>query len=549
MNVSVGNKRYSLGKDTYLAGGGEGSVYIKDGFAFKIYHDKAKALPEGKIRELSVLAKLGNVLVPQDVIYSNNDNVGFIMKYVNNTEFLCKLFTKSFRDKNSITPAIINGLVKNMQDTLNKIHSEGILVVDYNELNFLVNQAFDTVYHIDTDSYQTKTYPATALMESVRDRQVKNKQFTQNSDWFSFACVVFQLYIGCHPYKGRHPNFAAKDWMDMMDQNISVFSKDVKLPPACQPLSVIPPGHLKWFEKVFKGDRLPPPQPDQVIQTVIKAQPQIISGNNQFDVSIFASFKKIVAARYIDGIIYVLTDDGLYANDRWQYNFTPAAKMEYDIVGVQGDKPCIIEYSKVYRTLRLISSHGEVAKYEMEGFFVNKKLYCLMKGSLTEIMLINFGAKIVCSQQVISPVFSARTVFDGFVWQDILGTCRLSIPALGAGSIHIKELDKARFVAGKFLQNFLVAFVEKNGKYIRYILKFDKQNYVLFSESLPLEDINFTVKDNGVAILATQDKLVAFASLDKMKEFDSPLNDEALISMGNEILAVGDRDVHKIRSK
>lgn len=549
MNVSFKGKTYSLTKNAYLAAGGEGSVYVKDDLAFKVYHDNSRVLPEGKIHELTPLTKLNNVLGPLGVITDGgNKNIGFAMKYVRDTEFLCKFFTKSFRDRNTITPEDIKELVKNMQDTIQLIHNEGILIVDLNEMNFLVNQSYDTVYFIDVDSYQTRTYPATALMESVRDRQVKNKKFTTLSDWYSFAVVAFQLYMGCHPYKGRNPNYAAKDWTQMMDDNVSVFHKDSVLPPATQDWSVIPKGHLKWFERIFKGERLAPPSPDAIITVVAKPVVQVVSGNAQFNVQLLYSLDNIIAARFIEGILYTLTNKGLYANGRHVYSFTCAAKMFYDVVPVNNDLPGIVEYSKLTRRLVLYTK-GATMNYEVDGFLIDKNLYLLVGDSLIETTLTNFGVKVVAAQKVFSSIFTAHTVFDGFIWQDMLGTCRISAPSLGAGSVHVKELDKTRLVAGRMKQNFLVAFSEKAGQYRRHIVKFTGLNYEILTEDKPLEDINFIVKDNGVCILASDNKLTAFHSFATMKEFNSPLNDESLISLGNDVYTYGAKNVYKINSK
>src|SRR6478736_593639 len=195
---TVNGKNLMLKQSDYKAAGGEGVVYVKNGNAYKIYHDASKMIAVGKIQELSALT-MPNILGPKDIIYHNNTPVGFVMRYVSDTEFLCKLFTKGFRDKMGVTPDQINHLVKGMQDTLHEIHNKNILVVDYNEMNFLVNRGFDTVYNIDVDSYQTPSYRATAIMESIRDRKVKSGKFTKESDWFSFATVAFQMYMGTHP--------------------------------------------------------------------------------------------------------------------------------------------------------------------------------------------------------------------------------------------------------------------------------------------------------------------------------------------------------------
>lgn len=553
MNVLVNGKKYTLGKDTYLAGGGEGNVYVKDNFAFKVYHDSSKALPAGKIHELSVLSRLNNVLVPLHPIEDNGTNIGFVMKYVKNTEFLCKLFTKSFRDRSGITPDTIKQLVKNMQDTVAEIHKDKILIVDLNEMNFLASKTFDTVYFIDTDSYQTASYPATALMESVRDRQVKGKKFTELSDWFSFAVVSFQLYMGCHPYKGRHPNYSPKDWLKMMDDNVSVFDKSVTLPPATQDWSVIPPGHKKWFEKIFNGERLPPPQPDQIVQVAAQITQKVVLSTANFDVNKIYTFKdNILVGRYIDGIFYSIingTDLKLFADQKELYTIQDKYT-ENDIVKVQGSLPAVVSYQGSKNLLSIYDKSTKIVELNSTGYFITNKLYAVVNNNLVAFDLIKFGNKIVASQSVVASIFHSHKVFDGFVWQDILGTCRFSIPEISAGAIHVVELDRARLVAGKFCRNFLVAFSEKSGEYYRHILKFAGESYSIYTEKTNLEDINFDVKDNGVCILSADDKLNAFNDVSKIKQFSSPLTgNEQLIVYKNDTYVIAKNQLLQLKSK
>lgn len=58
-------------------------------------------------------------------------------------------------------------------------------MVDLNELNVLVGSSFVEPFMIETDSYQTPSYRATAIMDSIRDRLVPTGQFALLTDWFS----------------------------------------------------------------------------------------------------------------------------------------------------------------------------------------------------------------------------------------------------------------------------------------------------------------------------------------------------------------------------
>ena len=80
-----------------MAGGGEGSIYVVNWDAIKIYHNPSKMIAVDKIKELCNL-KLDNVLAPKYVVYDEKNNaIGFGMKFISSTEFLCKLFNKSYK--------------------------------------------------------------------------------------------------------------------------------------------------------------------------------------------------------------------------------------------------------------------------------------------------------------------------------------------------------------------------------------------------------------------------------------------------------------------
>ena len=188
-----------LGKAEFKAQGGEGSVYVKGSNAYKIYTDPSRCIQQAKIDELAMLVQ-PNIIRPLELILDGrNRPVGYSMRYVGKAHSLCQLFPRAFRQRNNITPELTLRLVRQLQTGVSHVHSRGILIVDLNELNFLVSSDFKELFFIDVDSYQTPSFPATVLMESVRDRHAKT--FSTDSDWFSFAVVSFQMFVGIHPFQ------------------------------------------------------------------------------------------------------------------------------------------------------------------------------------------------------------------------------------------------------------------------------------------------------------------------------------------------------------
>src|SRR5947199_212129 len=83
-------------------------------------------------------------------------------------------------------------------------------------------------------------------------------RFSPETDWFSFAIISFQMFIGIHPYRGLHPSLPDLD--ARMSANVSVLNPRVSIPKLCYPFSVIPQAYRDWYRAIFEdGKRVPPP--------------------------------------------------------------------------------------------------------------------------------------------------------------------------------------------------------------------------------------------------------------------------------------------------
>lgn len=499
----------------YKAAGGQAVVYVKNGVAYKIYHDSNDMIAEAKIRELSKLQRI-EILSPKDIIYNmSKDQIGFTMAYIDDTEFLCQIFTKTFRDDKNITSQQIVDLVKNMQDSLKYIHSNNILVVDYNEMNFLLNKTFNTVYHIDVDSWQTKNFKAPVIMESVRDRTVPIGQYSELTDWFSWAIVTFQMYIGIHPFKGIHPKFKPAEFMKRMDLNISVFDKDVTLPDTCQPFSVIPKKHLEWYKAVFmKKERSIPPYADDVV--VAAAVTRIVGSKGDFIVKLVAEVEE-----KIRGVIifhtdrYIITSKHIYDDSGNKiYDF----KIKSAIVGmcdVFNQKPIVAEL--VNKRLEFFDlQHNLISTIEAEDMMgYNGLVYSINNGKLIENSFELFGKKMIHSTVEVCNVGKSYKTFKGVIVQDVFMKCRIAIPfeKKSCVNIPIRELDGHRIIDARYDKYVCMIMSERLGKYTKTIIYFnsDHSNYTTKQEEVSaLHSVNFVVLPNKLAIAIDDEKLSIF---------------------------------------
>jgi hypothetical protein len=508
----------------YKAAGGQGIVYCKDGIAYKIYHDPKNMIPVAKIQELGTLQR-DNILGPKEPLYDPKDRtaVGFSMPYVDATEFLCKIFTRTFRDLKNVGPQDIVDMVIGMQQTLEYIHSKGFLVVDYNEMNFLLGQDMKIVFHIDVDSWKTPSFPAMALMESVRDRKSKKGVFNELTDWFSFAVVTFQMYIGIHPFKGFHPKFAPAEWSKRMDAGISVFDKDVDLPKSCQDFSVIPKKHLEWYKALFvKGDRSIPPYPDAV--TISAGAGRTISSQGGFIVEFVKEFTSPIQKIYFFGNDrFVVTNEGIYKGDDLCLPLKKSIeRTPFEMLSIPGEDPLLCYLISGHLQFFNLSKSPLDSSTAEAMTLANDAIYFVNNGELLEGTFERFG-KLLYRNKVVSGVCPSYKVHPGIVVQDDFMKCHLAIPfARGlCANIHVKELDGYRIIEAKHEGFVTVLLAEKGGDFYRYILCFDKNfsTYDPWVEHLNgFVSINFIGLDNGLNVMADDEKVTLFKDKSAKKE-------------------------------
>ncbi len=508
-NVIVNGQKIYLRESDYKAKGGQGVVFLKDNVIYKIYHDKSAMIPEQKIYELQELKQCSNVIVPQKQIYDERNNrIGFTLKYVENSESLCKVFTNSFKTRNNISKNDVSKIADNMRETLIKIHTKAI-VGDYNEMNFLINSGFNNVYYIDTDSYQTKSFKCNAIMHQYRDRLNPLGTFNKRSDWFSWALVTFRLYCGIHPFRGRH----TLNFEERMDKSISVFDSNVTMPKNID-LNVIPKVHLEYYKDVFVNkNREIPPKSDGVFNLIVKRKLFIDSTSNLTARLFYKYDSDILDAKYRNSTVYVLTKNSVYE----------------DITRIGGNTG-IKEL--------IFSSSGEVL--QKKGIVFNNAIYEITKSGITQTTYEKLGRTIPITKTISTVAYNSSKLFQGVVLQDIYGKYTATIPygIDKASNVKISELNETRIIDAKRQDVWLFVVYEKNSK-IDCLIVYLKNKFTDYEctvlENVDFLNINAVVKSNGIVILNTEDcKLQLFMSIGgKVKVIDNtPIyNDYKLVEL------------------
>lgn len=562
MKVKIeGQKSFvNLTNNDFLAKGGEGELFCKNSIVYKIC-EPGKMIPVDKIKELS---NIDNSLIirPKDVVLDEKNNpIGYTMDYISDTYVLCQIFPKAFKKRNGVTSKIVWELIQNMQKTTSFIHkNKGYLIVDFNELNLLVDKKFKNIYFIDVNSYQTPNYPATAIMDSVRDRHCNNK-FNENTDWFSFGIISFQMMIGIHPFKGKHPSFTnLKTSMDeRMKANISVLNSEVSFPKgACESFNTIPKEYLEWYHQIFdKGLRLPPPG---IAKFIIAPQfIQKITGSNNFSIIDLYDFKEeILDVLFCKDKEVVLTNHSIYLNRMRKLDNNSLTKFGF----TKNREPIVAQ--SIDGSLKLINlATGSSLKCSLnadEIMSYDGRIYIKNGCQILELEFNEIGSDILTTTTHVSNVLEqAAQIFEGVIVENLFESYYFSIyPEKSVcRQISIKELNGYKIIDAKFDKSVLVVVGVKNGQYDRFVFCFDKE-YKKYSSNLcsniTYSGINFIVLDNNICILLTEDGMLeVFKTNDptKKKSIDDKTIDlnMKLISKENDCIFFTNQKLYQLKMK
>jgi hypothetical protein len=532
-----GQGKQRLNKSDFVAAGGEGKVFAKGNTAFKIYHDSKKVISQGKIQELSNI-KLPNILRPLDILMdSQNKPIGYSMRYVPNCWVLCEMFTKKFKKKNSIEPESVLEVVQKLQSGLQHCHDNKILVVDFNELNFLVPHNMNEVLFIDVDSYQTPSFPATAIMPSIRDHHAK--QWSELSDWFSWGVVTFNLWSCMHPYKGIHPKYGPRDLEARMKDNVSVFDSKVQVPGAMLPIDTIPQAYRDWYKAVFQdGKRLMPPTGPVALITLITKIDKII-GSNKFDIDElgdFSSWGDILNVFYSFGTRLVKTTGGAMVGTLECKDVLPD-----DRIGFTPEKNHAIRGRVNGESVDLFDlSSGQPIQDKVPGtkiFAYGGRLYTQSDEDIYEVEFMEMPLVTRANVRLVASVaHKASRIWDGVIIQNMLDACYVSLfpDPKSHYQLRIKELEEYRLIDAKFECGVLmVVGRNKDNKYDRLVFRFDNnlRHYdIRIVEDITHVGLNFTVLENGLCVQIDEDENVVIFKSEKDDSKMTIVKDPAITS-------------------
>lgn len=553
----------SLNKEVTLpqncVSGGEGDVYIKDGYAFKVYHEQKKALNESKFNELKVLDK-ENIIKPESLLLDNQGNIiGYMMKAVPKSYSLSRLVTNDFRSQHNIKNDTILKLIQKIRETFEFIHSKGCLIVDGNEMNYLVSEDFEEVYFIDVDSYQTPSAKANAYSTSTIDPIVeKTNKFTRESDWFIFGIISCTLLVGIHPFKGTYKglslNIKKGDVKSRMKEKRSVFNKNVSVNSAVRDFSLIPEHYKKWYINLFESES------------------RTAAPSNIFDVKTFihnAIKNTIFNGKVKTNLLYEYKKEILDFIQTESYSFIKADKEFFDLKSKKvykvkdknslfmeiNKKPYFVKVDKTLTFFDLSNDNVIQTQTLAESIFViDNRLYSIHNNKINELKYSFDKVLIVNAWDIIE---NNCELFANMLVQRIASKNIVYIPfdTNSCAIINMKELEFKKVVNAYYANKMMELIVYDKGVYKRMIIKLKnnmKEYQVILEEETDNISINCVTLTNGVfiSIFNDQELFMTFNNIEKtniniIKDQNIEI-DNKLKNNNNDVYMIIDNKICKI---
>ena len=541
LDLIIGGKKVRLGQKDYVAAGGEATIYRHGGTAVRIYHDPKAMPPEARLRELIQITRK-NVVKPIELVLDAKSGlaIGFTMAFVTDTEPLVRFFAQAFRKGNNISPVVVGKLVLDIQDTVRELINAGFLPVDLNPMNIIPSMKDFCPWFIDIASWKTPSFPATAIMDSVRDPVVKGDAFTEGSTWYSYGVIATQLYLGIHPFHGMHP-VHKMDWKKRMELNESIFDPKVKLPPVVPPFSIVPKEHLEWLKRLFGSStfRDAPPVPGAVQPMHVTPQAaRVVNVSGAISVTNWLKAPAPVVEVYCAfGHTYVVTIDRVYwvsgqywtpICDRSNHRNALVLQLSAEDNIIALVNPGTVEF---HHYSRVGGGSTLLEKVPVTGniFMRNGRFYTGQGMSLVEHEFMKLGSRLKRLETAIGNLNELTSkLFDGVIYQDLFGKAWLTVPfAAGAATdLHVGALDGWRVLDAKCMGQFCVVIGEKSGVFRQFILMFNPTFSSFTVREVPdQQELNFTVTNGGICVILVGDKLELFRQPNQAKVVDnSPID-------------------------
>lgn len=271
-SVIVDGEVVRIDPQNVAGAGGEGTVafvqFRGKTWALKIYHTPTPERGQKLADFLRGGYALDKVFHPPEYLAekpkTNHEIVGFLMsplpqgfaeiRYLSDTDYR----TANGIDTKKVTDVFVNGGY-----AIAHAHRELVVIGDLNDLNtlFLRN---GIMLFIDIDSMQFGKWGCPVATEEFVDLNLygfdwaSGVYFSPESDWYSYATMLFKSLLLVHPYKGIHPMY--KKLPSRAKNKAFVLGPDIIYPQKAYPPELLTDDLAQIFWRIFStGERFPFP--------------------------------------------------------------------------------------------------------------------------------------------------------------------------------------------------------------------------------------------------------------------------------------------------
>lgn len=553
----------------HIATGGEGAVYRATNTIIKLYTDGRKMDNDGTTDKIKLLSAIKHkfIVSPVGLVADKmGNNIGYYMAFADG-EPLPRVFTNDFRTRKKFSDKHATILVDNMRQVVEFAHANNALLVDANEMNWIVSLANRNIPEprvIDIDSWQIGRFHAKVIMPSIRDWNSSN--FTQLTDWFSWGIVTFQIYCGIHPYKGTLGGYKPNDIETRMKAKASVFSTGIQLNRAVRDFSSIPGPLLDWYVAAFQnGERTKPPSPLNLRNAVSRVALSLQAVTTTTGLLVYERLLKQLNERanrvFPCGV--VLFDSGKLYDIGKQKQISSVDTSDCEITKVENGwlKSQIINHRPVFSFINDVSLEETELTMGLAGggiFRSANRIFILSDNGITEVVLRYLNKPLLAIGNTWETLVNSTLWFDGVGIQDAMGATYLIVPFGDAAcaEIRVPELDGLRHISAKAGSRFVtIASLDRRGNYQKSEIILDREykTYKINQETIVGPDINLAILPKGVCASIVKDgELNIYVPTTNDQNIISDKNistDMLLFNWDNKVIYLQNGEIWSIKTK
>lgn len=271
VTVRLRGARVRLTARHLLGEGGEARVFLHKDEALKVFHDAPAGLSSLDRRALARLARLrteklqtfpaglpAEVVGPRELLWHEvqDEVVGYAMPRVDGAHDLARLAQRKWREGVVDNGGVVETF-RHLHTVVTGVHRAGVVVGDLNDGNVLFRDR--QVFLIDADSMQFGGLPCVVGHERFTDPRLYGAdllaapRFSEESDWYAYAVLLFQSLLYLHPYGGVHRSLPTL--LRRAEAAHSALRDDVRRPPQVPPPEILPDELLQGFTRIFDQDQ------------------------------------------------------------------------------------------------------------------------------------------------------------------------------------------------------------------------------------------------------------------------------------------------------